>query len=422
MTYEQSFICPAHFIKTGDDIVSRTVYMDNNATTCVKPEVVEAMLPYYTKIWGNGSSKFYDLGNDAIMAMTKIREDIKKNIGVAKANEIYFTGSGCEADNWAIKGIAWAYASKGNHIITSKIEHHAILNACAFLENHGFEVTYVDVNSEGRVDPKAVEEAITDKTILISIMTANNEIGTIQPIKEIAQIAKKHRIIMHTDAVQAIGHMPINVQDMGVDMMSVSAHKFHGPKGVGLLYIRNGVRIENLIHGGGQERGKRAATENLAGMAGLAKALDMAVTNLDKNAAVMTKMRDKLIKGIQERIPYCRLNGPVGEDRMCNNVNFSFKYVEGESILMLLNMYGIAASSGSACASGSLDPSHVLLAIGLPHEIAHGSVRLSISEDTTDEEIDYVLDTLPPIIKRLREMSPLYEEILHKEQKQKKEG
>ncbi len=397
--------------------MSRTVYMDNNATTAVKQEVVDAMLPYFTEIWGNGSSKFYDIGNEAISAMTKLRESVAKNLGAAKPNEIYFTGSGCEADNWALKGIAYAYKRKGNHIITSKIEHHAILNACKFLEKQGFEVTYLDVDGEGRVNPADVEAAITDKTILISIMTANNEIGTIEPIKEIAEIAKKHKVIMHTDAVQAIGHMPINVQDLGVDLLSVSAHKFHGPKGVGLLYIRNGIRIENLIHGGGQERGKRAATENLAGMAGLEKALDLAVTNLDANMEKMTKLRDRLIKGIQDNIPYCRLNGPVGEDRMCNNVNFSFKYIEGESILMLLNMYGIAASSGSACASGSLDPSHVLLAIGLPHEIAHGSVRLSLSEDTTEEDVDYVIETLPPIVRRLREMSPLYEEILHQENK-----
>ena len=397
--------------------MSRTVYMDNNATTAVKQEVVDAMLPYFTEIWGNGSSKFYDIGNEAISAMTKLRESVAKNLGAAKPNEIYFTGSGCEADNWALKGIAYAYKRKGNHIITSKIEHHAILNACKFLEKQGFEVTYLDVDGEGRVNQADVEAAITDKTILISIMTANNEIGTIEPIKEIAEIAKKHKVIMHTDAVQAIGHMPINVQDLGVDLLSVSAHKFHGPKGVGLLYIRNGIRIENLIHGGGQERGKRAATENLAGMAGLEKALDLAVTNLDANMEKMTKLRDRLIKGIQDNIPYCRLNGPVGEDRMCNNVNFSFKYIEGESILMLLNMYGIAASSGSACASGSLDPSHVLLAIGLPHEIAHGSVRLSLSEDTTEEDVDYVIETLPPIVRRLREMSPLYEEILHQENK-----
>lgn len=388
--------------------MSTLIYMDNNATTRTKPEVVEAMLPYFTEFWGNGSSKFYDLGNEAIEKMTALRESVANNIGAKNANEIYFTGSGCEADNWAIKGIAYANARKGNHIITSKIEHHAILNSCAFLEKHGFEVTYLDVDSEGIVDPANVEKAITDKTILISIMTVNNEIGAIEPIKEIADIAHKHNVIMHTDAVQAIGHMPINVNDLGVDMLSMSAHKFHGPKGVGALYIKNGIRIENLIHGGGQERGKRAATENLAGMAGLAKALEIAVENLDKNTEYMRKKRDRLIEGIENNIPYCRLNGPRGDKRLCNNVNFSFKYIEGESILMLLNMYGIAASSGSACASGSLDPSHVLLAIGLPHEIAHGSLRLSISEDTTDEEIDKVIEVLPQIVQRLRDMSPLY--------------
>lgn len=393
--------------------MSTLIYMDNNATTRTKPEVVEAMLPYFTEFWGNGSSKFYDLGNEAIEKMTVLRESVANNIGAKNANEIYFTGSGCEADNWAIKGIAYANARKGNHIITSKIEHHAILNSCAFLEKHGFEVTYLDVDSEGIVNPADVEKAITDKTILISIMTVNNEIGAIEPIKEIAEIAHKHNVIMHTDAVQAIGHMPINVNDLGVDMLSMSAHKFHGPKGVGALYIKNGIRIENLIHGGGQERGKRAATENLAGMAGLAKALEIAVENLDKNTEYMRKKQDRLIEGIENNIPYCRLNGPRGDRRLCNNVNFSFKYIEGESILMLLNMYGIAASSGSACASGSLDPSHVLLAIGLPHEIAHGSLRLSISEDTTDEEIDKVIEVLPQIVQRLRDMSPLYEEIAH---------
>ena len=392
--------------------MNKSVYMDNNATTAAKPEVVEAMLPYFTEIWGNASSKFYDTGIKAITELDKMRADVAKRLGAAKPNEIYFTGSGCEADNWAIKGIASAYRSKGNHIITSKIEHHAILNTCAYLEKHGFTVTYLDVNSEGIVNPKDVEDAITEDTILISIMTANNEIGTIEPIKEIAEVARKHKVIFHTDAVQAIGHMPINVQELGVDMLSLSAHKFHGPKGVGALYIRNGVKIDNLIHGGGQERGKRAATENLAGIAGLAKALELATENLDENVKKMTEKRDRLIKGIEENIPYCTLNGPKDENRLCNNVNFSFKYVEGESILMLLNMYGIAASSGSACASGSLDPSHVLLAIGLPAEIAHGSVRMSLSEDTTDEEVDYVLEVLPKIIQRLRDMSPLYEEVL----------
>ncbi len=397
--------------------MNKSVYMDNNATTSLKKEVLDAMIPYYTDIYGNASSKFYAVGREAEQALYKLREKAAKLLGAANVNEIYFTASGCEADNWAIKGVANAYKRKGNHIITSKIEHHAILGACEYLEKHGFEVTYLDVDEYGKVSPEAVEAAIKDNTVLISVMTANNEIGTIEPIKEIAEIAKKHKIVFHTDAVQAIGHMPINVQELGVDMLSLSAHKFHGPKGVGLLYIKNGVRIDNLIHGGGQERGKRAATENLAGIAGLVKALEIAVENLDKNVAVMRDKRDKLIKGIQEKIPYCRLNGPVGEDRLCNNVNFSFQYVEGESILMMLDMHGIAASSGSACASGSLDPSHVLLAIGLPHEIAHGSLRLSVGEDTTDEDVNYVIEVLPPIIQRLRDMSPLYEDFLKGENK-----
>ncbi len=387
------------------------VYMDNNATTYMKKEVLDAMLPYYTDIFGNASSKFYKVGRDAEQALYKLRESVAKNIGAANVNEIYFTGSGCEADNWALKGIAMANKGKRNHIITSKIEHHAVLHTCEYLEKHGFEVTYLDVDQYGVVSPEAVESAITENTILISIMTANNEIGTIEPIKEIAEVAKKNKIIFHTDAVQAIGHMPINVRDLGVDMLSLSAHKFHGPKGVGMLYVRNGVKIDNLIHGGGQERGKRAATENLAGIAGLAKALEIAVNDLDGNVKKMTRLRDKLINGIQEKIPYCRLNGATGDNRLCNNVNFSFKYVEGESILMMLDMKDVAASSGSACASGSLDPSHVLLAIGLPHEIAHGSLRLSVGDDTTDEDVDYVLEVLPPIIQRLRDMSPLYEEI-----------
>lgn len=397
--------------------MQKMVYLDNNATTATKAEVVEAMLPYYTQVWGNASSKFYQTGIDAMNALDKMRTSVAECIGAAKPNEIYFTSSGCEADNWAIKGFAFANKDKGNHIITSSIEHHAILNACAYLEKHGFRVTYLEVDSEGRVTPEQVEEAICDDTILISIMTANNEIGTIEPIKEIAEVARRHKIIFHTDAVQAIGHMPINVCDMGVDMMSISAHKFHGPKGSGMLYIRNGVKIDNLIHGGGQERGKRAATENLAGIAGLTKALEIATENLDKNVATMKEKRDRLIKGIRDNIPYCYLNGPGNENRLCNNVNFSFKYIEGESILMLLNMHGIAASSGSACASGSLDPSHVLLAIGLPAEIAHGSLRLSLSEDTTDEEIDYVIEVLPAIVQRLRNMSPLYEEVLRGEVK-----
>lgn len=386
------------------------VYMDNNATTCMKQEVLDAMLPYYIETFGNASSKFYKIGRDAEQAVYKARQTVADAIG-AKVNEIYFTGSGCEADNWAIKGIASAHKAKGNHIITSSIEHHAILNACHFLEKNGYEVTYLPVDEDGRVNPSDVENAIKDNTILISIMTANNEIGTIQPIKEISEIAKAHKVIFHTDAVQAIGHMPVNVQDLGVDMLSISGHKFHGPKGVGVLYIKNGIRIDNLIHGGGQERGKRAATENVAGMIGFAKAIEIATVNLDKNMAKMKAMRDRLIDGIQKNVPYCRLNGSI-EHRLCNNVNFSFKYIEGESILMMLDMKGIAASSGSACASGSLDPSHVLLAIGLPHEIAHGSLRLSVSDETTAEEVDYVIESIPPIIERLRMMSPLYEEVL----------
>lgn len=387
------------------------VYMDNNATTALKKEVLEEMLPYYTEIYGNASSKFYEVGREAEAAVLSIRERVAKQLG-AKTNEVYFTASGCEADNWAIKGVALANEKKGKHIITSAIEHHAVLSACEYLEKHGFRVTYLGVDDEGHVSPEDVENAITEDTILVSIMTANNEIGTIEPIREISEVCKRHKVIFHTDAVQAIGHMKINVDDLGVDMLSLSAHKFHGPKGMGVLYIRNGIRIDNLIHGGGQERGKRAATENVAGMAGLAKALEMANTDLDEKVDKMRRLRDKLIAGIEKSVPYARLNGPRDDTRLCNNVNFSFKYIEGESILMLLDMKGIAASSGSACASGSLDPSHVLLAIGLPHEIAHGSLRLSVGEDTTEEEVDYVLETVPPIVERLRMMSPLYEEVL----------
>lgn len=387
----------------------KTVYLDNNATTSIKPEVVDAMMPYLTDIWGNASSVFYEVGQRAEGELIKLRESVAKNIGAKNANEIYFTASGCEADNWAIKGYAFANKRKGNHIITTKIEHHAILGACEFLEKHGFSVTYLDVDDEGIVTAEDVEAAITDETILISVMTANNEIGTIEPIADIAKIARKHKIAFHTDAVQAIGHIPINVSELDVDMLSISGHKFHGPKGVGVLYIKNGTRIDNLIHGGGQERGKRAATENLAGIAGLAKALDIAVSNIDKNMANMKSMRDRLINGLRERIDYIKLNGPEDDRRLCNNVNFSYEFVEGEAILMRLNMKGICASSGSACASGSLDPSHVLLAIGVPHEIAHGSIRFSVGEDTTEEEIDYVLETMPKIISGLRAMSPMYE-------------
>lgn len=395
--------------------LSKTVYLDNNATTFMSEAVFEAMKPYYKNVHGNASSKFYGVGREAGKALMEARESVAKCLG-ANTNEIYFTASGCEADNWAIKGIAFANRGKGNHIITTKIEHHAVLGTCEWLEKQGFEVTYIGVDEYGVVNPSDVEAAITENTILISVMTVNNEIGAIEPIKEISEIAKAHKILFHTDAVQAVGHMHINVKELGVDLLSLSAHKFHGPKGVGALYIRNGVKIDNLIHGGGQERGKRAATENLAGIVGLSKALEIATENLDKNILYCEKKRDRIIKGIQEKIPYCRLNGPIC-NRSCNNINFSFKYIEGESILMMLDMKGIAASSGSACASGSLDPSHVLLAIGLPHEIAHGSLRLSVSTETTDEDIDYLLEVLPPIIERLRMMSPLYEEVLRQKRK-----
>lgn len=391
-------------------VLDKTIYLDNNATTFLKEEVFEAMKPYFENIHGNASSKFYKVGRDAQAAVLEARETVAKCIG-ANPKEIYFTASGCEADNWAIKGIAFANRGKGNHIITSKIEHHAVLNTCEWLEKQGFEVTYLPVDEYGVVNPEAVENAITENTILISIMTVNNEIGAVEPIKQISDIAKSHKVLFHTDAVQAVGHMKIDVKDLGVDMLSLSAHKFHGPKGVGALYIRNGVKIDNLIHGGGQERGKRAATENTAGIVGLAKALELATENLEENIAYCEEKRDKIISGIMEKIPYCRLNGPK-QNRSCNNVNFSFRYIEGESILMMLDMKGIAASSGSACASGDLDPSHVLLAIGLPHEIAHGSLRLSVSTETTDEEIDYLLEVLPPIVERLRAMSPLYEKVL----------
>jgi len=396
--------------------MERNIYMDNNATTKMSKQVMDAMLPYMSDVYGNASSKFYKVGRTAEEALYSAREKVAGLIG-SKTNEIYFTASGCEADNWAIKGIAFANKGKGNHIITTAIEHHAILNTCEWLEKQGFEVTYLPVDEEGFVSPEAVEAAVTENTILISVMMANNEIGTIEPIKEISEIAKKHKVLFHTDAVQAVGHMPVNVAELGVDLLSLSAHKFNGPKGVGVLYVRNGVKIDNLIHGGGQERGKRAATENVAGIVGLATALEIACNNMEENTAYCRKLQKKLIDGIEAKIPYCRLNGSRN-NRSCNNVNFSFKYIEGESILMLLDMKGVAASSGSACASGSLDPSHVLLAIGLPHEIAHGSLRLSVSHENTEEEVDYILEILPEIVQRLRDMSPLYEEIKMREENQ----
>ena len=380
------------------------IYLDNAATTAVSPEVLEAMLPYFTQCFGNPSS-IHSTGRDARRVVDAARKQVAAAIG-AQPQEIYFTAGGSESDNWAIKGTAFAKKSRGNHIITSAIEHHAVLHTCAWLEKQGFEVTYLPVDEFGRVRVEDVEKAITDKTILITIMAANNEIGTIQPIAEIGKLAHDKGILFHTDAVQAIGAMPIDVNAMHIDMLSMSGHKFHGPKGIGALYIRKGVKIDQYLHGGAQERGQRAGTENLAGIVGMGKAIEIATQHLEENARRLTALRDKLIDGILAEIPDVRLNGHRTQ-RLPNNVNVSVRYVEGEALLLRLDLAGIAGSSGSACTSGSLDPSHVLLAIGLPHEIAHGSLRLSLGTDTTEAEIDEVLDKLPGIVKNLRDMSPL---------------
>ena len=380
------------------------IYLDNAATTAVSPEVLEAMLPYFTQCFGNPSS-IHSTGRDARRVVDAARKQVAAAIG-AQPQEIYFTAGGSESDNWAIKGTAFAKRSKGNHIITSAIEHHAVLHTCAWLEKQGFEVTYLPVDEFGRVRVEDVEKAITDKTILITIMAANNEIGTIQPIAEIGKLAHDKGILFHTDAVQAIGAMPIDVSAMNIDLLSMSGHKFHGPKGIGALYIRKGVKIDQYLHGGAQERGQRAGTENLAGIVGMGKAIEIATQHLEENARRLTVLRDKLIDGILAEIPDVRLNGHRTQ-RLPNNVNVSVRYVEGEALLLRLDLAGIAGSSGSACTSGSLDPSHVLLAIGLPHEIAHGSLRLSLGTDTTEAEIDEVLDKLPGIVKNLRDMSPL---------------
>ncbi len=384
------------------------IYLDNAATTPVRKEVVDAMLPYFTENFGNPSS-VYQIAQINKKAIDESRETIAKFIG-AQTNEIFFTSGGSEADNWAIKGIAESKKAKGNHIITSKIEHHAVLHTCEYLEKHGYEVTYLDVDENGVVCPEAVEAAIKETTILISIMYANNEIGTIMPIKEIGEVAKKHNITFHTDAVQAIGQVEIDVKAQNIDLLSLSAHKINGPKGVGVLYIRRGLKVENLIHGGAQERGRRAGTENVAGVVGLAKAMELTYTNFEDKIAKMTALRDKLINGLLDTIPYTRLNGHR-EKRLANNANIGVEYVEGESLLLLLDMQGIAASSGSACTSGSLDPSHVLLALGIPHEKAHGSIRFTLGNQTTEEEIQTVLDKMPAIVQRMRDMSPLWEEV-----------
>ena len=377
----------------------KTTYMDYSATTYVKPEVLDAMMPFFTEKFGNPSS-FYGISRETKMAVDNARN--------CDPNEVYFTGGGSEADNWAIKGIATAHMKKGNHIITTKIEHHAVLHTCEFLEKFGFEVTYLDVNEEGFIDLKQLESAITDKTILVSIMFANNEIGTIQPIKEIGAICREKKVLFHTDAVQAMGSVPVDVKEMNIDLLSLAGHKLYGPKGIGALYIRKGVRIDNLIHGGGQERGRRAGTENIPGVVGLGKAIEIATENIEENRARLTVLRDKLIDGVLERIPYARLNGPRGDKRLPGNSNISFEFIEGESILLSLDFEGICASSGSACTSGSLDPSHVLLAIGLPHEKAHGSLRTTLGAASTEEDVEKLLNELPPIIERLRNMSPLW--------------
>ena len=393
----------------------RFVYADNAATTKTAPEVLEAMLPFFGEGYGNPSS-LHQKGREAKAALTTAREKIASLLG-AKPNEIYFNSCGSESDNWAIKGAAHANMNRGKHIISTRIEHHAVLHSLESLENEGFEVTYLDVDSDGRVSPEAVVAAMRDDTTLVECMFANNEVGTIEPIKEIAKAvkAKNPKTLVFTDAVQAVGNIPVNVADLGVDMLALSGHKIHTPKGIGALYIKTGTRILNLIDGGGQERGKRGGTENVPYIVGLAKALDMAVAGLPEMSRV-EKMRDRLIDGILSEIPHSRLNGPR-EGRLPGNVNVSFEFIEGESLLLLLDMAGICASTGSACSSTSLEPSHVLISIGVPVELAHGSLRLSISRDTTDEDIDYILEKLPGIVQRLRDMSPLYEEYLAQNKK-----
>jgi len=384
----------------------RTIYMDHSATTFVKPEVLEAMIPFFTKHFGNPSS-IYSIARDSKKAIDAARVQTAKALG-AEPDEIYFTSGGSESDNWAIKGVALANRKRGNHIITTQIEHHAVLHTCQFLEKEGFEVTYLPVDQYGLVDPSELEKAITDKTILISIMYANNEIGTIEPIAELGAIARKHKVYFHTDAVQVIGNIPIDVKTQNIDLLSLSAHKFYGPKGIGALYIKKGVRIENLIHGGGQERRRRAGTENIAGIVGLGKAIEMATVDITGHNAKIRSMRDRLIKGALEKIPNARLNGHP-EKRLPGNFNVSFEFIEGESMLLWLDDEGICASTGSACTSGSLEPSHVLLATGLPVEISHGSLRLSLGDANTDEDVDFVLEVLPKVVKKLRDMSPLYQ-------------
>lgn len=385
------------------------IYLDNAATTRTAPEVVEAMLPFFSENYGNASS-IYTLGSVSKKALNQARRTLAEYLG-AKQEEIYFTAGGSEADNWALKAAAEAYAEKGKHIITTQIEHHAVLHTCEYLEKRGYEVTYVGVDENGIVKLKELEAAIRPDTILISVMYANNEIGTLQPIRDIGQLAHDRGILFHTDAVQAFGQLPMNVDELHIDMLSASAHKVNGPKGVGCLYIRSGLKLRNLIHGGAQERSRRAGTENIPGIVGFGKAIERAVRIMSEKTRKETELRDYLIDQIYEKIPYCRLNGDRSR-RLPGNVNFSFQFIEGESLLIMLDMKGICGSSGSACTSGALDPSHVLLAIGLPHEIAHGSLRLTLSEENTREEMDAVVEAIAEIVGKLRAMSPLYEDFL----------
>ncbi len=389
--------------------MKKTIYLDNAATTKTAPEVVEAMLPYFTEFYGNASS-IYRLGAQSLQAVTAARDVIAASIG-ADSSEIYFTAGGSEADNWALKAAAEAYRQKGRHIITSKIEHHAVLHTCEYLEKSGFEITYLDVDECGLISPEELEAAIRPDTILISVMFANNEIGTIEPIEEIGRIARAHSVLFHTDAVQAYGQVPIDVDKLNIDMLSASAHKMNGPKGIGFLYIRKGVKIRSFVHGGAQERKRRAGTENVTGIVGFAKAAELSMASMEERIERETGLRDYLIARIEKEIPFSRLNGHRML-RLPNNVNFCFRFIEGESLLIKLDMQGICASSGSACTSGSLDPSHVLLAIGLEHEIAHGSLRLTLGPETTKEELDQTVEALKEIVKQLRGMSPLYEDFI----------
>ncbi len=394
--------------------MSRQVYLDYAATTFTAPEVVSSMAPYFTQSFGNPSS-IYSFSESNRKAMAAARQQVADVLGATK-EEIFFTSGGTEADNWALKGVAWRNRSKGNHVITTKIEHHAVLHTAQFLQENGFEVTYLDVDSEGKVRLEDLKNAVTDRTILVSVMFANNEIGTLQPIAEIGAFCREKGIVFHTDAVQAVAHVPIDVRAMNIDLLSLSAHKFYGPKGVGALYVRKGVKIDNFMHGGGQERGKRATTENVAGIVGLGAAIELTASRMKEASGRVGKLRDMLIDGVMKTIPHAKLNGAPSGERLPNNSNFSFIGIEGETLLLDLDGAGIYASTGSACSSGSLDPSHVLMAIGLSHEQAHGSLRMTLGGETSEEDIRYVLSVLPGIVERRRAMSPLWEDFLKKTQ------